>query len=470
MLQLPYQQTSITTSAHLAQTMSLLSMTTAELREKIESELASNPALEMIEERRCPTCKRSLPRTGPCPICSQPSSIDTDEPIVFISPREDFYTGSGMSSDHVPEDYYASESIDLATFVLRQIAADLAFEDRQMTAYILNHLDEDGFLTTNVLEIARYHHRLPSEVTAIIDRLKRCEPVGVCSTNPQEAMLAQIDVLAETIKVPNFTREVVQHHLVKLSHQNFSEIAKSLGTTNQQIRTISNFISDNLNPFPGRAYWGDVRNPSSNAPEVFHQPDVLIYHLNDDPKNPLIVEIILPIRGTLRINPLFKASMKEMKDEKLDEWRSDIEKASLLIKCIQQRSNALRMLLEKLIVYQKDYILSGDKAMKPLTRAQLAKELDVHESTISRAVSAKTIQLPNKRIVPMAIFFDRSLAIRAEIKTIIEKEKSPLSDSAIQELLAKQGIEIARRTVAKYRSMEGILPAHLRQKHSHSKG
>ena len=194
-----------------------------------------------------------------------------------------------------------------------------------MTAYILNHLDEDGFLTTNVLEIARYHHRLPSEVTAIIDRLKRCEPVGVCSTNPQEAMLAQIDVLAETIKVPNFTREVVQHHLVKLSHQNFSEIAKSLGTTNQQIRTISNFISDNLNPFPGRAYWGDVRNPSSNAPEVFHQPDVLIYHLNDDPKNPLIVEIILPIRGTLRINPLF-ASMKEMKDEKLDEWRSDIEK------------------------------------------------------------------------------------------------------------------------------------------------
>ena len=162
--------------------------------------------------------------------------------------------------------------------------------------------------------------------------------------------------------------------------------------------------------------------------------------------------------------------MKEMDESKTDAWRNDIEKASLLIKCIQQRSNALRLLLEKLIVYQKDYITSGDKAMKPLTRAQLAKELEVHESTISRAVSAKTIQLPNKRIVPMAIFFDRSLAYRAEIKAIIDSEDTPYSDSEIQDMLAEQGIQIARRTVAKYRSMEGILPAHLRLKHSQSKG
>ncbi len=470
MLQLPYHQTTITTSAHLAQTMTLLSLSAGELYEKIESELASNPALELVEERRCPMCKRLLQATGSCPVCSQPKDYSSDEPIVFISPREDFYTGSGSSSEQVPEDFYASESVDLATYVLKQIAGDLAVGDRLITAYILNHLDEDGFLTTTAMEVARYHHRPLSEVTDIIERLKRCDPIGVCSKDPQEAMLVQIDVLEETETVPRFTREVIEKYLSKLSHQNFSDIGKQLGTTSAQIRTISSFITENLNPFPARAHWGDVRNPSPNAPDVFHQPDVLIYYLNENPKNPLVVEIILPIRGTLQVNPLFKSSMKEMDESKADEWKNDIEKASLLIKCIQQRSNALRLLLEKLMVYQKDYIIAGDKAMKPLTRAQLAKELDVHESTISRAVSAKTIQLPNKRIVPMAIFFDRSLAYRAEIKAIIDSESTPFSDSEIQEILADQGIKIARRTVAKYRSMEGILPAHLRLKHSQSKG
>jgi len=117
----------------------------------------------------------------------------------------------------------------------------------------------------------------------------------------------------------------------------------------------------------------------------------------------------------------------------------------------------------KLVVLQKDYILTGEKEMQPLTRAEIAKELNVHESTISRAVSGKTVQLPNKRIVPLAIFFDRSLSQRTLIKEMIESEKQPLSDSEIQEKLEDQGIYIARRTVAKYRSLEGILPAHLRQ-------
>lgn len=469
MLQIPHQQITTTTSAHLAQTMTLLSLTGGELQEKIESELASNPALELVEERRCPMCKRLLPETGACPICSQPKNYDSNEPIVFISPRESFYTGTTGSTEQIPEDQYVSQSVDLSTYVLRQVAAELAVEDRLITAYILNHLDEDGFLTTTVMEIARYHHRLPSEVTEIIEMLKRCDPVGVCSSTPQEAMLAQIDALAETVKIPEHTREVVQNFLHKLSQQNYAEIAKKLGTTSQHIRKISNFITENLNPFPGRAHWGDVRNPSPIAPDVFHQPDVLIYYLNENPKNPLVVEIILPVGGTLRVNPLFKSSMKQADKDKTDEWRSDIEKASMLIKCIQQRSNALRLLLEKIIVYQRDYILHGDKAMQPLTRAKLAKELDVHESTISRAVSTKTVQLPNKRIVPMAIFFDRSLAYRAEIKSIIEEEETPYSDSEIQALLAEKGINIARRTVAKYRSLEGILPAHLRQKHGHQK-
>jgi len=462
MLQRQTQHITIQTSAHLAQTMALLHLTAAELQQKIDSELANNPALELVEERRCPTCKRLLPPTGSCPICSQPKSADSDDPIVFISPREDFYSGSGSGLSEIPDEPYASELIDLPTYILKQAAADLRVEDRLMAAYILNHLDDDGFLTITPIEVARYHHRLPSEVQAVIDLLKRCDPVGACSANPAEAMLAQVESLEETVIIPEFTREVIANYLQKLSQQHFSDIAKALKTNLAQIKKVSNFISENLNPFPARAHWGDVRNPNEGNTEAFHQPDVLIYYLNDIPGNPLVVEIILPVRGTLRVNELFKESSKSVDVERAEEWKEDIAKASLLIKCIQQRSNAMKLLLEKLVVNQKEYIIGGDKHMVPLTRATIAKELKYHESTISRAVSGKTIQLPNRKIVPLSIFFDRSLAHRTIIKEMIEKEEYPLTDTEIKDKLEEDGIKIARRTVAKYRSLEGILPAQLR--------
>ena len=100
--------------------------------------------------------------------------------------------------------------------------------------------------------------------------------------------------------------------------------------------------------------------------------------------------------------------------------------------------------------------------MKPLTRARLADELGVHEATVSRAVSGKNVQLPNGKIIPISTFFDRSLHVRTALKSIVHEENSPLSDTKIAKMLAEQGHNIARRTVAKYRSMEGILPAHLR--------
>ena len=312
MLILPSQQTTTSMSAHLAQTMTLLGLTLEELQQKIDSELASNPALELMEERICPMCKRPLPPRGPCPICSQPASSESQDPIVFISPREDFYTGSASSTSEVPEEPFVSELIDLPSYVLRQAAADLPTEDRVVAAYILTHLDEDGFLTTTALEVARYHHRLPSEITALIEKLKRYDPVGVCSANPIEAMLAQVEVLSETMNVPAYTREVVSKYLHQMSQHHYAEIAHALMTSTQQIQKVAAFISENLNPFPARAHWGDVRSPNNNDSQVFHQPDILIYHLNENPANPLVVEIILPIRGTLRVNPLFKSSLKQM--------------------------------------------------------------------------------------------------------------------------------------------------------------
>lgn len=452
-----------TTSAHLAQTMTLLSLTCSELQEKIVSELANNPALELVDERRCPMCGKVLGNSGPCPVCSKPNAQNPDEAIIFVSPREDFYTSSsGISGAEIPEDPYPSESLDLPTFVLRQIAPELDPGDRLVTAYILTQLDEDGFLKTNPLEIAQYHQMPLSRIQNLIKRIQRCEPIGVCSFGPKEALLSQVEILSENMRIPPLTLTAIEQGLDHLCRHQYPELAQKLNVSVQQIKLVARFIKENLNPFPARSHWGDVRTPINAAPEVFHQPDIIVNHLNDHPENPLVVEIIMPIYGTLRVNALFKQALKTIGDEKSEDWKKDIEKATLLIKCLQQRNNTMRMLMEKLVNIQKEYIIKGDAFMKPITRAHIADLLDVHESTISRAVSEKTIQLPNKKIVPLAQFFDRSLSIRWLLKQMIEAEAHPLSDTDLREMLQDHGIDVARRTVAKYRALEGILPAHLR--------
>ncbi len=149
----------------------------------------------------------------------------------------------------------------------------------------------------------------------------------------------------------------------------------------------------------------------------------MIYYLNNKPGNPLVIEIITPSRGTLRLSPLFKKALKEQAGEQAEEWKKDLDKATLLIKCIQQRNNTMRQLMEQLAAIQKSYIIHGDVHLQSLTRAEIADTLGVHESTISRAVANKTVQLPNKKIIPMATFFDRSLAVRAILRNIVENEK-----------------------------------------------
>lgn len=461
-----YQSQSPMTSAHIAQTMTLLYMTATELLQTIDAELSNNPALELINEHRCPMCGRKLRPNTPCPICSQPKTMDPDETIVFVSPRDDFFSyqgNTGTSREDYPENPVSSIQLDLPTYVLKQVAPDLEVDEREIAAMILTNLNDDGFLAIEIHEICRFLHVPPSKVDAVLRKIQRCEPLGVSARNVKEALLAQIDHLSDTNDLPEYLRRVIQDDFELLSKRQYSDLAKKLGTTVQQIKLVSSFISDNLNPYPARANWGSVRNPGTAAPDVFHQPDIIINYLNNKPGNPLVIEIITPSRGTLRINPLIKQILKDQSAAKHEEWKKDFEKASLLIKCIQQRNNTMRQLMEKLAAIQKSFIIHGETYLEPLTRAQIAEELDVHESTISRAVANKTVQLPNRKIIPMAMFFDRSLAVRAILREIIKNETSPMNDTELQEQLVNQGISVARRTVAKYRAMEGILPAHMRR-------
>lgn len=464
MFQVHYQTIRPVTTAHLAQTMTLLSLTADELRQQIDSELASNPALEMVEERRCPTCHRILTGHGPCPVCSRPQTVDSDEPVVFVSPREDFYSGGGLStgSEEMPEDNFSTAVEDLPTFVLRQIAPDVSPADRRLAAYLLTHLDEDGLLNVSLLEVARYHHLPLSKVQEVQRIIQRAEPVGVGSCSPQEALLVQLEVLAESKPIPALAVQIVRDGFSLLSRRQYADLARQFNTSVRLVQSAVHFISENLNPYPARSHWGDVHSAPSDSIQVYHHPDIIISHLNNDGNERLMVEVIMPLYGTLRVNPLFRQVLSQASDDKRDEWRADMERASLFVKCLQQRNHTMLRLMQRVVALQRDFIHKGEKHLKSVTRVQLSKELDVHESTISRAVANKAVQLPNGRIVPLSTFFDRNLNVRTVLREIINDEVKPLSDTELAGLLSKRGFDVARRTVAKYRSMEGILPAHLR--------
>ena len=468
MFQIQSQSLRPLTTAHLAQTMTLLQMNSAELAQKIERDLSQNPALELLDERRCPTCKRKLVNPGPCPVCSRPTHASPEEPIVFVSAREDFIQGQRGATRTYQHDAFLDDDIpakqdDLPTYVMRQIAFEIAPEDRAIAAQILTSLNDDGLLSSSIFEISRYHHVPPSRVENVLRLIRRADPIGVGATSVEEALLTQIEVLSETQDVPALAKRAVRKHLSLLSRRQYAELAKRLGCSLTEAKEIAHFIGSNLNPYPGRAHWGDAHQGNGSNPPVYHRPDILLYPLDNRRNSPLVVEILSSSRGVLHINPLFKQALSDAPAENIEKWKADLEQANLLIKCIQQRNHTIQRLMAYLARKQREFILHGDRFSQPITRAKVAKTLGVHESTISRAVSGKTVQLPSGRIIPMEQFFDRSLHIRAIIRSIIRDEQEILTDTQIAAHLAMQGHRIARRTVAKYRAMEGILPAHLRR-------
>jgi len=460
------------TTAHLAQTMTLLSMNVDELNQEINRAMAENPALVMKEERRCPGCGKLLTGNQICPVCSKPKNPGSEDAIVFLSPRSEFnYTKSAPDEDAYMDEMDNTDEVSLAEFILRQIAYDLEKEDRVVAAYILNQIDEDGFLHESLAEIANYYHLSLTKVENVKKMIQRSEPVGVGSATPEEALLVQLEMLNESNAVPAYYFNLIQLGLGVLSKKQYAQIAKTLQISSVEAERAVDFISKNLYPFPARAHWGSFRMPSDEKGQVYSHPDVIINHVNSDAALPLVVEIITPTYGTLDINPLYKQAIKQSSEDTKEDLKTDFERANLLIKCIQQRNNTMQRLMERIVRLQKDYIDQGEKFLQPVTRAEISKELEVHESTISRAVANKSVQLPNGQIIPMDLFFDKSLGIRAHLREIIEAEDTnkPLSDSDIVLQLKKQGYPLARRTVAKYRSMEGILPAHLRKKEKKDK-
>lgn len=456
-------------TAHLAQTMTLLQMTRTEIQQKIETELANNPALEIVEERRCPNCGRVLTTPGPCPICSKPYDSRYEEPIVFVSSHEDFHTPRGNTHQHdysrdLPDEHFVAQRMDLPSYVHQQISHDLDDQEQPIADFILSNLDEDGLLRTPLMDISEYFHLPSKKILSVLQKIQGAEPVGVGASSPKEALLIQLEVLKHFKHVPSKTEQAIEIGLQLLSKHSYKKLAQELDTSVPHVENIAEFIRSNLNPYPARAQWGGIRQGPDSPPEVYHSPDIIVRRQKNDQSKRLIVEIISPYRGLLRVNPLFRQALDNAPEDKSETWKKDLEQASLLIKCLQQRNHTMKQLMTTLVIRQSEFLLTGDPVhLQPMTQAEMAELLDVHESTISRAVSDKAVQTPNRKIIPLKLFFDRSLPARITLKRLIDNENQPYTDSELAEMLTEKGYPVARRTVAKYRSMEGILSSRMRK-------
>lgn len=441
--------------------MAFLHMSTTELEAALRTELDRNPALELVDELRCPQCGKRLTRV-PCPACAAPRGDDL--PIVYLTPRQSLRDRPAPEADDQRE-LEARQRVPLDEHILRQIAPALSPAERPVAAYMLARLDDDGFLDEPLAEIALYLRAPLATVERVLSLIQHADPVGVGARSRQESLRLQFEWLVETNACPpaliTTARAILDLQLEALARQDFTRLARSLRVAPAVVRNAIHFIQRNLTPYPARAFWGDPKLPLDNDP-TYHEPDIRISQMRGQAA--LVVEVAAPFSGWLRVDPALKAALAQCAPEEAEreKWTQAVERAGLIAKCLQQRNHTLRRLMEIIAHEQRPFIVGGDGDLRPLTRSRVARTLGVHESTISRAVAGKSIALPNGRIVPLAKFFDRSLSVRDQVRRIVEAEGRPLTDDEIAARLAEEGVQVARRTVAKYRTMLGILPAHLR--------
>jgi RNA polymerase sigma-54 factor len=442
-------------TAHLAQAMSFLALSTVELEARLLKELDDNPALELVEELRCPGCGKRL-RRRPCPNCAVPRGDNA--PVVCMSPRD--LIGYRRPGDEPPE-ARAPERLD--EYIFRQVGPFLGNGDRPIAAYILARLDEEGLLPEPAATIAAYLNVSVCDVERVLTLIQHADPPGMGAQTLEESLLIQLESLADAApsSVIRLGRVIIQDHLECLAKREYAHIARDLGVPRTDVETVAQFIQRNLTPYPARSFWGEGMSITNDGSTLGH-PDVSISLFNGTRDGPLLVEVFAPLAGWLRVNPEFKAAVAECAGADRTRWSEAVERAALVTHYVQQRSQTLRSLMDIIATQQRGFILGGDSDLRPLTRTQIAKALDVHESTISRAVAGKSATLPSGQIIPLSKFFDRSLSVRDRVRSLVEAEALPLTDSEIAAKLACEGVEVARRTVAKYRSMLGILPANLR--------
>lgn len=455
----------------LQQAIKLLQLSRMELEAAVRKELEENPILEetldLKEEDKLRT-KEAAQEVEP----AQENQTQDQDP----QKQDEFEWESYLDSTQKPppqslggnEEIMNYENVISAAQTLHDHLlwqarmGGFSEEEMNLLEILINYVDDDGYILTPLKDIAESEGITEQDLEDVLPFLHEFDPAGVGARELKECLLIQAKHLEEDT---NDLVGLINNHLKDLEKKNYDVIAKALNRDIQEVVDICKIIYS-MDPKPGRAY----------APLDTHYvtPDVYVYKVGDD----YMVSLNEDGLPRLKISNFYRNMLKDTTgNEKTQDYiQEKLRSAVWLIKSIHQRQRTIYKVTESIVKHQREFFDKGSAFIRPMVLRDIANDIGMHESTVSRVTTAKYVHTP-QGIFELKYFFNSGIStsdgdslasesVKLKIKELISKEdaKSPLSDQQIVDLLKKEGIQIARRTVAKYRDMLKILPSSRRKK------
>jgi RNA polymerase sigma-54 factor len=466
----------------LQQALKLLQMPTLELQQVLKQEVLQNPLLEEVDDADMDSDEEE--RTEP----EEPAEAKSEEQEAKPEGAEEEESEEAKKERLEFDDYFESSfgsgdgfanEEDREDFVERVPVAKQSFSEYLMSQlrlvtkdgkvleigeYIVGSLDDSGYLTAGLREVADTCRSTEEEVEKVLKIIQTFDPIGVGARDLKECLLIQLE--AKGMR-DSLAARIIRDHFEEFKQKKYLDLSKALKVPLKEIQEQAHVIG-NLNPKPGLDIIAD--EPKYVIPDlvVDRVADRYIVSLND--RNVPRLRISQSYRDELQQNV-------ELDSEAKDFIQSRLKNAKWLIQTIEQRRRTMIKVMEAIVEEQREFFEKGAAALRPLTLQQVASKINMHESTVSRVTTNKYVQTP-RGVYELKYFFSSSLSTedgdevsaksaKMKIKGIIAKEdtRRPLSDQKIADILKKDGLIIARRTVAKYREQLGILPARHRKQY-----
>ncbi len=471
----------LTLTPQLQQSIRLLQLSTLELNQELETLLQDNPLLERVEpgSEEADTDPFYDSESAPQPetVAEAPVTAPEPEPDASTPPEGTDQTDSLW--DETPGNYNQGDDDEddgqqgsAYTETLREHLQwqlnllPLSDRDKTMTMLLIDALDDFGYLQQDLAELASMLPLElevdPVELDTALKHIQHMDPIGVGARTLSECLTLQLRALPTDTPGRVAALEIAQQHLEILGARDFTKLKKLLHCSDEQMREARTLITG-LNPRPGTAFASNDTRYIVHDVEVSKVKGQWVVHLNTD---------AMP---RLRINRVYADILRRNRDAAHKDLSAQLQEARWLIKNVQQRFDTILRVSQAIVERQRHFFEHGEVAMRPLVLREIAEEVNLHESTVSRVTTHKYMLTP-RGIFELKYFFGSHVAtdtggacsataIRALIKQLVAAEniKRPLSDSQIADILSQQGIIVARRTIAKYREALQIPPANLRK-------
>ncbi len=458
----------------LQQAIKLLQLSTLEINQETARLLDENPFLEREDDNTNQTYSGNSSTDIPVPSGSAesgaPAETESRNDNSGEWPEPTFSSSSGSSSPDDEDDGYsevAAERPSMREHLLWELnMSQLDPRDKKIVGLLIDALDENAYLSQPLEEIAEL---LPPELDISLDdletalvQLQYLDAPGIGARNLSECLALQLRAMPEDMPGRELALAIVTNHLDLLAARDFSKLKKTLRCDDDSLRCAQDLIV-HLQPKPGSAF--EHRAADYVVPDVLVERHGGIWRARLNPE-------AMP---RLRINQVYANILQQRNEKNAQEMAGQLQEARWFIKNLQQRFETILRVSQAIVERQRQFFEHGDIAMRPLVLREIAEQLELHESTISRVTTQKFMLTP-RGIYEFKYFFGSGLAteaggacsstaIRALIKQLVSEEdaRHPLTDSRMSEILAQQGILVARRTVAKYREGMNILPVNLRK-------